>query len=148
MYSIAVSNLPPTTTEEDLIDHFSILLDRPDAVTNVSLAYNNESEIQLCFERGEIIKKKVKLVHEYRHTCTKYRLSTPSGASSPSVGNVTSGKNYDSYLAKEKEKMLKKMKDYNIELARIEKILEMLSNKESSQQVIVAFITFDKGNSA
>jgi hypothetical protein len=144
MYSIAVSNLPPSTTEEDLIDHFSILLDRPDAVTSVSLAYNNESEIQLCFERGEIIKKKVKLVHEYRHTCTKYRLS-PDSLDNAGSTSAKTGKKYDTYLAKEKEKMLKKMKDYNIELARIEKILEMLSNKESSQQVIVAFITFDKG---
>jgi hypothetical protein len=136
MYSIAVGNLPATVTEDELITHFSKLLKcSPDVITNVALAYNNQEEIQTCFERGELIKQKIQAVHSYRHTCTLTRMSGDYDLKA---------KEYDEFLSKEKQKMLNRIKDVNAELAKKEKYLELLANTPESNRVIYAFITFDK----
>lgn len=71
MYTIVVSNLPPDVTEVDLLNHFGSIVGRKDAISCISLAYNNEDEIELCKKRGDIIRKKIILVHVryiyYRH---------------------------------------------------------------------------------
>jgi RNA recognition motif-containing protein len=63
MYTIAVSNLPSKVTEIDLLNHFGKIVGRKDAVTNISLAYNNEDEIEICRQRGDIIREKIRIVH-------------------------------------------------------------------------------------
>jgi len=138
MYSVAVTHLPKDTTDEELTGHFMKLLDTrdPTSIANISIAYNNSLEIDLCFQRGELMKQKVLLVHQYRHHCT----------------TVRSSKDYNDKmeegLQKEKDKMLKKMKDINNELSLKEKALEVIATKDSkdnnNNEVITAFITFDK----
>lgn len=63
MYTIRVSNLQPDVTEVDLLNHFGKIVGRKDAITNISMAYNNEEEIKVCRQRGDIIRQKIRLVH-------------------------------------------------------------------------------------
>jgi hypothetical protein len=135
MYSIAVSHLPPNIDEEDLVKHFARLLNcSPKIITNVSLAYNNRQEIALCFDRGALIKSKVILVHAYRHEVTSMRMS-------PEYDRKM--REYDDYLEKQRQRMLAKIKDINVQLKNKEKLIESLANKDVFNRVIVAYITFD-----
>lgn len=85
MYTIVVSNLPQDVTEVDLLNHFGSIVGRKDAISCISLAYNNEDEIELCKKRGDIIRKKIILVH-VRHTSLSltifYNIFFPIGTSS------------------------------------------------------------------
>ena len=63
MYSLAISNLSRSITEEDIVSHFNKLAGGKDHVVSVSLAYDNIEDIQECIARGDIIRKKIHLVH-------------------------------------------------------------------------------------
>ena len=61
-YTIRVPNIPPNTTEEELFNHFQRVTGVE--VVSVALGYNNSSLINAYQERGELIKKKLRVTAE------------------------------------------------------------------------------------
>lgn len=68
-YTIMVTNLPPTITEEELKNHFQEAA-KSYPIAQMSVAYDNEAEIELCRERGSLIRQKKRLIHEHRYFTT------------------------------------------------------------------------------
>jgi hypothetical protein len=71
-YTIMVTNLPPKITEEELKHHFQEAV-KNYPIAQMSVAYDNEAEIELCRERGNMIRTKKRLIHEHRYFSTATR---------------------------------------------------------------------------
>eukprot|EP01036_Dinobryon_divergens_P028342 gene28342-37274_t len=143
MYTIKVSGLPPDVTEEELIDHFNSLIRKSFqrnsttivnssnvdyTIAAISLAYDNVEEIEECISRGDLIRSKIKLVHEHRYNCTKLLAKE--------VPNV------DQEISNMRESMLQKMKQKNRELRKKQELLESYAKKPA--KAIFAFVTFNR----
>lgn len=129
MFTLSVSGLPEDVTEEELIDHFQRLLGDEHSIVSVSLAYNNIQEIQECISRGNIIRSKVRLVHEYRYNCTKLRLTRSFEES-------------ENTIEKLRDELFENMKKCNTQLKEKEQLLEEYA--EVPAKVVYAFVTFNK----
>lgn len=131
-YTVKVSRFTPDTTEEQLKDHFTKLVNKKNssAVADVSFAYNNAREILLCKSRGDLIRKKVRLVHEHRFKCTGIRERTD-----------WSDEKKNEVIAKERERLKETMTHYNEDLKRKDKELESIS--QENPKPIAAFVTFN-----
>lgn len=133
MYTIAVSGLPPDVTEEELYEHFGGLIKSKNSpIVGISLAYDNTVEIKTCKKRGELIRSKVRMVHEHRHKCTELR---KKGLDEEVLTKT---------IEEERNKFYEKMKKTNTELKAIEEELARLS--ELAMNVVYAYITFDKSS--
>lgn len=131
-YTVKVSRFTPDTTEDQLKDHFSKLVGKKNgsAVADVSFAYNNSKEILLCKARGDLIRKKVRLVHEHRFKCTNIRERTD-----------WSDEKKNDVIQKERERLKETMNRFNEDLKRKDKELEAIS--QESPMPIAAFVTFN-----
>ena len=131
-YTVKVSRFPPETTEDQLKEHFTKLVGKRGAaaVADVSFAYNNSREILLCKARGDLIRRKVLLVHEHRFKCTAIRSRT----------DWTEEKKND-VIQRERDRLKETMNRYNDDLKRKDKELEEISKE--SPKPIAAFVTFN-----
>lgn len=129
MFTVSITNLPTDVTEDELLIHFQKLLGEDHNVVSVSLAYDNIKEIKECIARGNIIRSKVRLVHEYRYNCTKLR-------------NTSSFEESEKQIEKLREELFEKMKKCNTQLKEKELLLEEYA--EIPANVVYAFVTFNR----
>ncbi|CAM9253577.1 unnamed protein product, partial [Ectocarpus fasciculatus] len=69
-YSVKVSNLPLRCSEAELRAHFVKVLDEHgecQAVEDCTIAYDNEHEIQVYKQRGDLVKRRYRATQEYRY---------------------------------------------------------------------------------
>lgn len=132
MFTIKVSNLPKNTDEDSVSIHFKKLFkNNPEySVAAVSLAFNNLHEINECKIRGDIIKRKVRLVHEHRYYCT-----TLENSGSPE-------KVIDEKIQKSRKVLMADIKKVDEALTEREANLEKFA--EEDPDAIYAFVTFNK----
>lgn len=134
-YTVQVSRFAKDTKEEDLTEHFNKLASRKgdtsdSHVIDVSFAYDNGEEIDLARARGDIIRRKVHLVHEHRFKCTEVREST-----------TIKDADKDEKIKKERDSFTTTMKYLNDDLKRKDERLKVLS--VAIPTPIKAFVTFN-----
>mmetsp|Transcript_27364 Transcript_27364/g.45898 ORF Transcript_27364/g.45898 Transcript_27364/m.45898 type:complete len:1511 (+) Transcript_27364:125-4657(+) len=131
MFTVTISRLPADATEEELVTHLSRVCPNH-KIANISIAFDNAKEIEECAKRGDLIRAKVRAVHEHRKFCTKLREKV--GPSRP--------KEAEKGVDKEREKFFKRMARMSDDLKKKEALLEQYAQSPASP--IYAFVTFDK----
>jgi len=143
MFTIMVSGLPVDVTEEEVIEHFNSLIktsyhrqsvtilgssNMDYSIAAVSFAFNNVEEIDECINRGDIIRAKIRLVHEHRYHITKLLSKNHPDT--------------DKLIADARTTLFAKMKQKNVDLKQKQDLLEAYSTRPAD--VIYAFVTFNK----
>lgn len=76
-FTIEVNNLPEERNEiflrAQLKEFFKNVLKGKFEIVDIDFAYNNETEIRACRERGQLIKLKIALVNKFRYNATIVR---------------------------------------------------------------------------
>lgn len=130
MFTIAVKGLPRTTNEIELMCHFEKLLHDSFPVVDIEMATQCENEVQQCQNRGDLIRKKIRLIHEHRYDCTTVRAK---------YSNQQKAENQIQKLRRQFFERVKKL-DYGIK--KYDEVLLKLS--ERPERPLAAYITFDE----
>lgn len=128
MFTVMVSRLPKDTDEDELITHFNKVC-KGHKIASVALAFDNIAEIRECINRGDLIRAKVRAVHEHRYECTKIKTKHGEEGSAEKIANLRTS-------------FFKKMAKLTEQLKAKEALLEEYAKTPAN--AIYAFVTFDK----
>ena len=123
-YTLKVVNIPPNVSERELAVHFANVTG--EAVAEVHLAFKNSKEIQLYFQRGQLMKDRFQCVERIRYERT--------------IGMQKSGKK--GVAAKKRLKKLLKEREKLTSTIQI-KDEERFAKVNPTPKAIQAFVTFE-----
>lgn len=130
MFTIAVKDLPRDTDEIELMMHFERLLQNSFQIVDIEMATECEEEVEQCKRRGDLIRKKIRLIHEHRFDCTQVRANEPNYEKA------------DVAVQKLRKRFFEKVKRIDKGIKNFDQTLLKLS--QVPEKPLTAYITFDQ----